>query len=199
MICSEFEITLNTIKNKHDSVAFCMENVTEVTQTKPTFKAWLKSVIYSILNLFIKYPLAMAVTIILIVGGTILALFGQKIQFGGLFSQLWGHKTETDPEAILHPPSGRVDDQGNQIPLGKPDDKGYVEPVVMPIKPPTIFSDSDTITVTKPDGKDTVLKLPTGVKNDDVKQIVMISDNVYQIKNNDSGVDTGKLLTELNK
>lgn len=172
---------------------------TQVAETKPTFGAWLKALLWRVGNLFIRYPLAMAATVLIIVGGVLLAVFGRNVQLGGLLGKLWGHKTETEPDAVLHPPPGRVDDKGQPIQPGQPDDKGFVQPVVLPVKPPNVFTDPDTVTVVKPDGKEVVLQLPTGVKNSDVQQVVMVSPNVYQVANNDKGVDAGKLLEELNK
>jgi len=175
---------------------------TQVTQTKPTLGAWFKSTLYSIGNLFVRYPLAMAVTILLVIGAGFLALSGKNIQIGGILGTLWGktHPRDLPNAPVVTPPPARVDDKGQIIPPGQSDDKGFVQaPIVLPIKSPGLLSDPTTITVVHPDGKEVTIPLPTGVKNSDVQQIVLVSPNVYQIKNNDSGVDAGSLLEDLNK
>jgi hypothetical protein len=178
------------------------DEVTPVAQTKPTLVAWLKSTLYSVGNFFIRYPLATAGTILLVAFAVFMGVFGQKIQIGGILGQLWGkvHPKDMPNAPVVTPPPGRVDDKGQVIAPGQSDDKGFVQaPVVLPIKDPGILSDPTTITVTHPDGKDVTIPLPTGVKNSDVKQVVLVSPNVYQISNNDTGVDASKILEDLNK
>ena len=177
---------------------------TQTTETKPTFGAWLKALLYRIGNLFIRYPLAMAAAALVIVGAVVLACFGQKVQIGGVLGWLFGRVHPRDqpnaPSVVVTPPPGRVDDKGQPIEPGTPDDKGYVQtPVVLPIKDPGILSDPTTITVTHPDGHDQTIPLPTGVKNKDVKEVILVAPNVYQIKNNDTGVDAAGILEDLNK
>ncbi len=179
-----------------------MEDLTEVEETKPTFKAMVKSIAYKIGNFFIRYPFAIAATVFLLIGGIFLAAFGQKVQLGGILAKLWG---KTDPRDLpdaptVIPPKERVDDQGKTIEPGQSDDLGYVQvPVVLPIKEPGLFSDPDSVVVVTPEGKDISIPLPTGVKNKDVKEVILVSPNVYEIANNDRGVDAGTLLEELER
>jgi len=173
---------------------------TKSAETKPTFGAWLKSLIYSIGNFLIRYPLATAATIFLIVAAILLAIFGQKFQIGGLLGKLWGKKPSTDPNIRVIPPPGRVDDKGQPIAPGTPDKEGYTQAaVVVPIKDPGIFSDPNTIVIQHPDKGEVTIPLPTGVKNSDVQQIIEVAPNVYQIANNDKGADTDQLLKDLGK
>lgn len=175
---------------------------TPVTQTKPTFGAWLKSLLYSVGNFFIRYPLATAATAVVVVGAVLLAVFGQKVQIGGVLGWLWGrtHPRDLPNAPAVIPPPGRIDDKGDPIPPGTPDDGGWTQaPVVLPIKDPGILSDPTTVTVTHPDGKDVTIPLPKGVKNTDVQQVIMVAPNVYQIANKDTGVDAGQILEDLNK
>lgn len=176
-------------------------NLTEITVTKPTFKIWLRSVAYSIGNFFIRYPFAIAATVVLVVGGIFLTAFGQKIQIGGLLARLWGSKSEDGEDIpVITAPPARVDDMGKIIQPGLSDDKGYVQvPVVVPIKEPGLLSNPNTVTITSPEGKDVIINLPTGVKNKDVKEVILVSPNVYQISNNDTGVDAGSILEDLNQ
>ncbi len=148
----------------------------------------------------LKYPFAVAGTILLVVLAVLLAVFGQKVQIGGLLGLLWGRKDEVDPNIRVLPPPDRVDKDGKPIPAGESDDKGWTQaPVNVPIAEPSIFSDPKIITITHPDKGEVKIPLPEGVKNEDVKQVVEIAPNVYQVRNNDKGVDAGKLLEDLEK
>ena len=176
---------------------------TQITQTKPTFGAWLSAMLYSVGNFFIRYPLATAATLLVVAGAVFLMCFGQKVQVGGVLGWLWGRvhpRNQPNAPAVVTPPPGRVDDKGQVIPPGQSDDKGYVQvPVVLPIKDPGLLSDPTTLVVVHPDGQEVTIPLPTGVKNKDVKEVVLVAPNVYQISNNDKGVDAGKILEDLNK
>ncbi len=164
-------------------------------------KFWerVKSFFLSVGRFFLRYPAAVVGTVLLAVGAVLLAAFGKRLQIGGLLGRLWG-RDEPDPEAVLRPPPGRVDPEtGKPIELGQPDPNGFVQPVAVELKKPGIFSDPDKVIVVAPDGKEVEVKLPTGVKSGDVKQVVMVAPNVFQIANKDSGVDAGKLLKDLEK
>jgi hypothetical protein len=171
---------------------------TQTEETKPTFGAWLKSLLYKVGNLFIRYPMATAATVLLVVGAGFMMAFGQKVQIGGLLGWLWNRNSH-DPNAIVTtPPPDRKDSSGQIIQPGQSDSSGWVQtPVVVPIKPPSILSDPTTIKVTPPGKPDVIIKLPTGVKNKDVKQVVMVAPNVYQVHNHDKGVDAEKILKDL--
>jgi len=148
----------------------------------------------------LKYPFAVIGTILLVVFATLAVFFGQKIQIGGLLGLLWGKKDGTDPNVRVLPPPDRVDKDGKPIPAGESDDKGWTQaPVNVVLKDPGIFSDPNVLVITHPDKGEVKIPLPEGVKNADVKQVVEVAPNVYQIRNNDKGTDAGKLLEDLNK
>jgi len=153
---------------------------------------YIKAFFRRIYALMVRFPLAAATAALLVVAAVTMKLLGFDIQIGGFLDKLFGRKPDRDVKVL--PPKDRTDSDGNLIPLGKPDDRGYIQsPVSIEIKPPGIFSNPDTITVVKPDKSEIVLPLPTGVKNKDVSEIIEVSPNVYQVKNNDSGVDTKEL------
>jgi hypothetical protein len=157
---------------------------------------------YKVLWAFtLKYPLAIVGTIFLVALAIFLIIFGQKFQIRGLLGRLWGRKPVVDPNVRVIPPPGRVDTGGVLIPAGKSDDLGYVQsPVQVVIKDPGVFDDPNIIIVNHPEKGDIVIPLPTGVKNEDVKQVVEIEPNVYQLSNNDKPlVNAGSLLDELEK
>jgi len=162
----------------------------------------IKSLFRKIWDFFVCYPLATAATVVLFAFAVVVSISGKTIQIGGLLGLLWGKKHPKDLPGypIITPPNGRVDDKGSVIQPGQSDDKGFVQvPVVLPIKEPGILSDPTTVTVVDIEGKNIILPLPKGVKNKDVKEVIMVSPNVFQISNNDSGVDASKLLKEITK
>ena len=142
-------------------------------------------------QLLVQYPLAIPATIVLVLAAFFLACFGWKFQIGGLLGKLWGKSPAVTPNVRATVVADRVDANGDPIAPGKSDDKGYVQPPVSTeIKTPGIFSNPDTVTVVHPDKGEVVIPLPTGVKNKDVKEVVEIESDVYEIRNNDKGVDT---------
>lgn len=176
-----------------------MADDTKVTETKPTFKVWLKTLLYKIGNFFIRYPLASAATILLLIGAGFMLAFGQKIQIGGILGWLWNRKTHDPDAVVVTPPKDRVDPTtGKIIQPGESDKDGWVQtPVVVPIKPPSVFSDPTTIKITPPGQKDITIKLPTGVKNKDIKEVVLVAPKTFQVSNKDKGVDAAKILEGL--
>lgn len=148
----------------------------------------------------LKYPFAVIGTVLLVALAVFLAVFGHKMQIGGLLGLLWGKKDETDPNVRVLPPPDRVDKDGKPIPAGESDDGGWTQaPINMPIAEPGIFSDPKVIVIDHPEKGEMKIPLPEGVKSEDVKQVVEVSPNVYQVRNNDKGVDAGKLLEDLEK
>lgn len=147
----------------------------------------------------IRYPLATALTVLLFIGTIVILATGKKIQIGGILGLIWGKENPATPDVKLLPPTKRVDETGKPIVPGTSDSKGYVQVQnQIPIEPPGILSDPNKIVVQHPERGKEVLELPTGVKNEDVKTVIEISPKVYQIANNDFGVDVGALLQELN-
>jgi hypothetical protein len=148
----------------------------------------------------LKYPVAVIGTVLLVALSIFLAVFGHKMQIGGLLGLLWGKKDDPDPNIRVLPPPDRVDKDGKPIPAGESDDKGWTQaPINVPIQEPGIFSNPDVVVVKHPDKGEVKIPLPEGVKNKDVKQVVEVAPNVYQVRNNDKGVNAGKLLEDLEK
>lgn len=160
----------------------------------------MKAFLQRVWTFTLKYPFAVIGTILLVAFAVFLAVFGQKMQIGGLLGLLWGKKDATDPNVRVLPPPDRVDKDGKPIPAGESDGKGWTQaPVNTVLKEPGIFSDPNVLTIEHPDKGEVKIPLPEGVKNSDVKQVVEVSPNVYQIRNNDKGVDAGKILEDLEK
>lgn len=160
---------------------------------------FLKSLASKLYAYAVRYPVAIAVTALLAIGAIFLSIGGFRPQIGGIIGWLWGKKTSVTPDVRLIPPPDRKDSNGTIEP-GQSDDKGFVQaPIQVKIEEPGIFSDPNTITITHPSRGREVVELPTGVKNKDVSQVVEISPKVYQVRNDDSGVDAGKILDDLEK
>ena len=156
------------------------------------FKQYLKALGLSIFKFAVRYPLAIAATVLLVLLAIFLAAFGQKFQIGGLIGSLWGKKS---PDLRPIPPPDRKDDKGNPILPGQSDDKGFVQaPVSTEIKKSGIFSDPNVVIVTHPSQGEIKIPLPTGVKNKDVSEVTIISPNVVEVKSNDKGISKIDLL-----
>lgn len=154
---------------------------------------YFKALSKRLYELMVEYPLAVAAAILLIIGAIAMALAGHDVQIGGLLEKLFGKK-KTDPNIRVIPPSGRIDVNGDLVPLGESDKKGYVQaPINTKIVAPGVFSNPDTIVVVHPNKGEITIPLPVGVKNKDVSEVIEVQPNVYEIKNNDKGVDTSEL------
>lgn len=159
------------------------------------FLQYVKALISAIAKWLLRYPIATLVTFIVIFGGVIMLLFGQKIAIGGIIAKLFGSKNRSVRGVV---PTGRVDSTGKKIPIGKSDKNGFVEaPISHGIKKQGFFSNPDTVTIIHPDKGKVVISLPKGVKNSNVEEVVEIKPDVYEIKNNDSGKNVAPLLKDL--
>ncbi len=157
--------------------------------------SWIRS--NRILKYVIHHPLALAATVFLIVAAAACLIGGKTFQIGGLLQRLWGMKT---PDARGVPPVARTGPDGKPIEPGQSDDKGFVQaPVSTQIVAPGIFSNPDTVTVLHPDKGHVTISLPTGVKNTDVKEVTEVSPDLYEVRNNDTGVKPATVGDLLNK
>ena len=153
---------------------------------------WVKRAARTAFNYVVHHPLAAAATVALLVAAAFCLIGGKTFQIGGLLQKLWGQKAPPDARGTVA--EARVDADGKPIAPGVSDDKGFVQaPVSTEILAPTIFSDPSTVTVVHPDKGKVVIELPTGVKNTDVKEVVEVSPNVYEVRNNDKGVKPSAL------
>lgn len=148
-------------------------------------------------SILIKYPIAVAVTIFIIIFAIVMSSTGKQFQIGGILEKIWGKKKINVREI---PPDNRVDKNGNLIQPGVPDENGYIHvPIDLKIKEPSIFSNPEVIIVEHPIEGKKEIQLPTGIKNKDVKEIIEIKPNIYEIRNNDKGVNTKILLEIINE
>lgn len=158
--------------------------------------SYVKAFFRRLYEIALKYPLAVAGTVVLVAAAVFCAMGGKTLQIGGLLGSLWGKKPGPDVRTL--PPPDRKDDQGKPILPGQSDDKGWVQaPVSLDVKNPGIFSDPKKIVVVHPEKGEVEIPLPIGVKNSDVKSVIEVSPNVYQVRNNDHGVDVDSLLEVL--
>ncbi len=165
-----------------------------------TFLRWLwgyvGSLFRSIGRWCVRYPIAAVISVIVMVVAIVFIVAGKDIQIGGLLGKLFGK--EPGPNARGVPPKERVRENGTTILPGESDNKGFVQsPALKTIKTPGLFDDPKTITVVHPEKGDIKIDLPEGVKNEDVKEVVEIEADVYEVRNNDSGADVSTLLDVL--
>ena len=142
--------------------------------------------------------LAPGVALLLVAGAILLVAMGAKdLQIGGLLARLLGRKGGSTPaiDVTNTVPPGRVDDQGKLIQPGTPDDKGFVQAVVVPITPPGLFSNPNTVEVVPPGQTEPVqIDLPKGVTARDVDKVVVLAPGTFVVSVKDtSPVPTQKL------
>lgn len=160
--------------------------------------AWLKSLGAKVGTLFVRYPLAAAATVFLVVAAVAVAASGRSLQIGGILQKLWGTKKPESLRATVA--EDREGEDGRPIAPGVSDDRGFVQsPVSTAIVEPGMFSNPDTVTVVHPEKGKVVISLPEGVKNKDVHEVVEVSPDVYEVKNKDRGVPAKKLDDVLKK
>jgi len=158
---------------------------------------YVKALFRRVYQLMVKYPLAVAGTILLVVAAILLAIFGKKFQIGGLIGKLWGRDPDVNPNVRVLPPEDRVDKDGNLIMPGESDERGFVQPVATKIKEPGIFDDPNVVTVEHPDKGEVRIPLPTGIDSSEVEEIVEVAPDVYEVRNRDRGTDVSDLLDEI--
>lgn len=144
----------------------------------------------------VRYPLAIAATVLLVVGSILLLAFGKNVQLGGILGKLFGKENNTNARGV--PPPGRTDENGKVIQPGESDEKGFVQaPALKAIKDPGLFDNPNVLVIEHPEKGEVRIELPKGVKNSDVKEVIEIEPDVYEIRNNDSGVDYDDILDSL--
>jgi len=159
---------------------------------------WLKALGKRVGTIFVRYPLAAAATVFLVVAAIAVAASGKTLQIGGILQKLWGTKKPESLRATVA--EDRKDEDGAPIGPGKSDDKGFVQsPVSTEIVDPGMFSNPGTVTVVHPEKGKVTIELPEGVKNKDVHEVVEVSPDVYEVKNRDKGVPAKKLDDVLKK
>ncbi len=146
----------------------------------------------------LKYLAAPGVALLLVVGAFILFKAGFKnLQIGGILGKLLGKKEESLPTVDTVPPD-RVGPDGKPIPIGTPDAGGHTQVGVVAIKPPGLFSDPTTVEYVPVGQTEPVkVKLPEGVRNTDVKEIVVVSPEVIAVSVKDSSKVTVKDIKSL--
>lgn len=148
-----------------------------------------------------RYLFAPLPIILVVVGAIILVVLGAKnIQIGGILAKLTGRKEggtkAVDVANTL--PEDRVDQDGKVIPIGTPDSKGVTQAVVVPIEPPGMFSNPDTVTIKHPEAeKPVVVELPVGVKADDVDKVIMVQPEVYAVTVKNTSKVSAKTVDDL--
>jgi len=163
-----------------------------------TLKGWAKTAF----NWLLRYPVALVAAILVVVVGIVLIKAGVDFNIGGIVKMLFGRPKGQDSvvAAANTVPDKRVDDEGNEIPVGEADKNGWTQWQVRKYKTSVSpFRDSSTITVETEDGEVEVA-LPTGIKDTDIEEIIEVKPEVYVLKtNNESATKAKDLLATLPK
>lgn len=141
---------------------------------------------------------APAVVLLVILTAIVLVSMGWKeLQIGGLLGRLLGRKKETlEPIGVANTvPPTRVGPDGKIIPQGQPDQHGHTQAWVVPIEAPNMFSDPATVRFTPPNAQQPIeVRLPVGVKNTQVEQVVVVRPEVVAVTVRDkSGIKAEKV------
>lgn len=93
---------------------------------------------------------------------------------------------DTNGQANTVLPS-RLDPEGKPIPIGKGDETGQAQAPVVTIQKPSGFGKTSTVKFNRPNGgKPVEVPLPTGVRHEDVGQVVVITPDVTGTKVTDA-------------
>ena len=148
-----------------------------------------------------KYLAGPGVALLVVIVAVIIFYGGyKKLQIGGILDKLLGRdKKDLPPVDVVNtPPSGRVDQNGNPIPVGTPDAEGHTQIKVVPLEEPGLFSNPNVVRYTPPGAdKPVELQLPVGVKNTDVKEIVYIKPEVVGVAVHDASKVQAKTVSDL--
>lgn len=160
---------------------------------------WTKLKVWS--DKALRKVVAPGVALLIVAVAIVLFTAGFKgLQIGGLVDRLLGRKKEGTPSAgvVNGVTGGRLDENGQPVPQGTSDTKGHTQIEIVPIKTPGLFSDP-TVVEYVPAGKTepVSLQLPVGVKNTDVKNVVVISPEVVAVEVHDSSTVTKESVTSL--
>lgn len=150
-----------------------------------------------------KYLLAPLPAILLVIGAVILIALGVKnIQIGGLLGKLFGTSGGTDGKKAIDVantvPPDRVKADGTLIKPGEADSQGKTQAVVVPIQGGGLFSDPKTVKIVPPgESKPITVKLPDGVRSNDVHQVLIVSPEVHIVTVKDSSKVSAKKVDDL--
>lgn len=142
--------------------------------------------------------LAPVVAALVLIGGVMLMAMGAKeLQIGGLLNRLLG-KVTPEKKAIdvaNSVPSSRVNEQGQIIPIGQADNRGYTQAVVVPVQEPGLLSDPTVVKVLPPEQSEPIeIELPKGVTSKDVHQVIQVTPETFVVTVTDaSGIPASKI------
>jgi len=122
----------------------------------------------------VRYPLALIIAVFVVAGAAVLMFFGAGDRFnvGGILGKLFGTKPSTHANVV-------PDDR--EVPIGKPDDKGWVQHEVEVLDVSSNpFRDKEVIHVKTEDGVKKV-SLPQGVRDTDVDHVIVVGSSDIQV------------------
>lgn len=109
-------------------------------------------------------------------------------------------KTQKETEIVNDVPEDRVDDNGNPIPPGTEDDRGFTQWDVKEFDVGIGKGKASSVVVKNENGKKERVPLPKGVKAKDVKHVIQVEPEVYVVNVEDkTGANAGSILDVLEK
>lgn len=138
-------------------------------------------------NWLVRYPLALLVSIGVILFASLLMLagFGNRFNVGGLLGKLFGVQESDGDEVLVRAnkvPEERTDEEGNPIEKGDPDPHGWVQHEVKALdRSRNPFRDKSVIVVEDEVGTQKKIKLPTGVEDTDVQMVIELQPRKFEV------------------
>lgn len=136
-------------------------------------------------NWTLRYPLAivLSVLIILAIGVLLLTGVGDRFNLGGLLGKLWGDEAEDPIRVANEADEDRVDEDGNPIPQGEPDERGWKQERVKKIETRhNPFRDKSVVEVRDAKGEKRKIKLPKGVKDREVRDVIEVQPGEFEVR-----------------
>jgi hypothetical protein len=134
----------------------------------------------------LRYPVALIISIGVVLVAVLMLMFGvgDRFNVGGVLGKLFGTDGPEDDSEIKvanKVPKGRVDKDGKPIKKGEADETGWVQQEVELLdRSSNPFRDKKKIRVKTSTGEKSI-KLPTGVEDTDVEQVIEITPKNFEV------------------
>lgn len=139
-------------------------------------------------NWTLRYPLALVIGFLVVALAVVLMVFGVGDAFnvGGVLGWLFGKDEADDNEdlkvKVNKRPKKRVDEEGEEIPIGKPDEHGWTQQEVQIVdRSKKLFRDRNVLEVKTPEGETKKIRLPKGVKDHEVDTVIMTDQQEMEV------------------
>ena len=138
----------------------------------------------SVYKWLLRYPVAFLASIGIAIIMIALIFLGKDSNFnaGGIISRLFGKEEKPPVDVANTVPASRVDAGGNPIPVEEADEEGWVQQKVDILDTSNNpFRDKSKIILRDTQGNTTKVKLPTGIKDVDIKTVIEVEPGAFKV------------------